>query len=73
MPVRPGAPTKVEFELESLFSEMGKRGWELVCVLDTPYHVGISTSKFLRGLIVFFSETSVSSSYFCGTQGQRCQ
>ena len=50
---------KTNFDLTSLLTEMGKRGWELVAVLDTPQISTIGFGKVRRGCIIFFQRPLV--------------
>ena len=42
---------------DSVLSEMGKRGWELACILETPAYkmsTGLSKMKMKRKFLMFF-------------------
>ena len=50
---------KTNFDLTSLLTEMGNRGWELVAVLDTPQTSAVGFGKVRRGCIIFFQRPLV--------------
>ena len=50
---------KTNFDLTSLLTEMGNRGWKLVVVLDTPQISTVGFGKVKRGCIIFFQRPLV--------------
>ena len=50
---------KTNFDLASLLTEMGNRGWKLVAVLDTPQISAVGFGKVRRGCIIFFQRPLV--------------
>ena len=50
---------KTNFDMTSLLTEMGNRGWELVAVLDTPQISRVGFGKVRRGCIIFFQRPLV--------------